>query len=174
MVNFLNQKPSQGFILWHWMSRESLGHNWVVHSISPKKNCSIFFKWAKRVQLSYFIAFFCLKSKRPEPKNLHRSFILWHWRAMQTFSQNWILLSKYASKKIVICFHQAKKGSKFHILLLSFVWKVNYLNQKSFAGVLFCDTEGRCKVGAKIESCFPNQPKKNLSISFERPKMVQI
>ena len=30
----------------------------------------------KRVEISYFIVFFCLKSKLPEPKNLHRGFIL--------------------------------------------------------------------------------------------------
>ena len=49
-----------------------------------------------------------------------------------------------------------QKGSKFEILFLCLVWKVNYLNQKTLTGVLFCDTKGLWKVWRKTESCFPN------------------
>ena len=44
----------------------------------PTKNWKISFEQAKRVQISNFIALFCLKGKLAEPKNLHRSFFLWH------------------------------------------------------------------------------------------------
>ena len=50
----------------------------------PLKNWSISFDLVKRVQISHFITFFCTKRKLVEPKNHHRSFILWHWRTMQT------------------------------------------------------------------------------------------
>ena len=50
----------------------------------PPKNWSISFDLVKRVQIWDFIAFFCMKRKLVEPKNHHRSFILWHWRTMQT------------------------------------------------------------------------------------------
>ena len=66
------------------------------------------------------------------------------------------------------------KGSKVHILLFSFVLKVNCLNQKTFTGVLFCDMEGPCKLSAKTEFCFPNQQKKNWSICFQQAKRVQV
>ena len=66
------------------------------------------------------------------------------------------------------------KGSKFHISFLSILWKVNCLNQKTFTGVLLCNTEGPCKVWSKIELCFPNKPPKKCSIYFERAKRVQI
>ena len=52
------------------------------------------------------------------------------------------------------------KGSKFEILFLCLVWKVNYLNQKTLTGVLFCDTEEPWKVWRKTESCFLNQSTK--------------
>ena len=66
------------------------------------------------------------------------------------------------------------KGYKFHHFLLSFVWEVSWLNQKTFTGVSFCDTEGPCKHWAKIECCFPNQPPKNWSIRFKLPEKVKI
>ena len=50
------------------------------------------------------------------------------------------------------------KGSKFEILLLSFVWKENWLNQKTITGVLFCDTEEPCKLWDNTECCFPYKP----------------
>ena len=77
-------------------------------------------------------------------------------------------------KKICYLFPAGKKGSKFHILLLSFVWKVNCLNEKTLTKVLFCDTEGPCKLSAKTESCFPNMLKKNLPFVSTRRKRVQI
>ena len=64
-------------------------------------------------QISDFISLFCLKSKLLEPDNLHRSFILWHWRAMQILSQNWILLPKSTPQKLVNFFPAGKKGPNF-------------------------------------------------------------
>ena len=67
------------------------------------------------------------------------------------------------------------KGSKFEILLLSFVWKENWLNQKTITGVLFCDTEEPCKLWDNTECCFPyNIPQKYWSIYFDRVKRIQI
>ena len=66
------------------------------------------------------------------------------------------------------------KGYKFHNLLLSFIWEVSWLNQKTFTGVSFCDTEGPCKHRAKTECCFPNQPPKNWSICFKLPEKIKI
>ena len=66
------------------------------------------------------------------------------------------------------------RGSKFQILLLSFVWKVNWLSQKTLRRVSFFDTEGSWNVWAKPESSFPNQPPQNWSISLEHASRVQI
>ena len=62
------------------------------------------------------------------------------------------------------------KGYKFQILLLSFVWQVSWLNEKTFTGVSFCDTEGPCKHWAKTECCFPNQPPINCLNLFRADK----
>ena len=64
--------------------------------------------------------------------------------------------------------------SKYQILLLSFLCKVNCLSQNSFTGVSFGDTEGSWNVWAKPESSFPNQLTKNWSIYLQLPKRLQI
>ena len=93
------------------------------------------------------------------------------------------LLKGIVPKRTLLCFPIFSRaselmkfliGSKFHISFLSILWKVNYLNQKTFTGALLCNTEGPCKVWSKIELCFPNKPPKKCSIYFERAKRVQI
>ena len=128
----------------------------------------------ERLQILYCIPFFCLKGKLLEPKNLCRRFVLWHWIALEGFGQNWMLLSKSGPPNIGQFVSGCRKGFKFYIVLVSFVWKVNCLNQKIFAGVLFSGTEGFWKVWAKTEYCFPNQPLQNWSICFEVPERLQI
>ena len=44
----------------------------AASQISPTKNWSICFELPKRLQISYFIAFFCLKGKLLEPKSSAR------------------------------------------------------------------------------------------------------
>ena len=101
-------------------------------------------------------------------KASHRSFFLWHWRVAECVGQNWKQLSKSAPPKIGKFLSSRRRGSKFQILLLSFVSKVNCLSQKTCTGVSFCDTEGLQNVFAKTECCFPNQPTKSWSICFEQ------
>ena len=67
-----------------------------------------------------------------------------------------------------------RMGSKFQILLLSFLWKVNWVRRKTLRRVSFCDNERLWNVWVKPESSFPNQPTKNWSICFELPKRLQI
>ena len=64
-------------------------------------------------------------------------------------------------KKICQFVSSRRIGSKFQILLLSFVWKVS-------------DTEGLWNVWAKTECCFPNQPPQNWLISLQHANSVQI
>ena len=115
-----------------------------------------------------------MKGKLAEPKFLHRSFIFWHWRVVECLGQTWKQLSKSAHRKIGQFVSNCRKGYKFHIWFALFVWKVSWLNQKTSAGVWFCDTIGPCKRWGKTECCFPNQPPQNWAISFECLNRVQI
>ena len=54
-----------------------------------------------------------------------------------------------------------------------FCLKSKLLQPKTFTGVLFCDTGGPWKVLPKIESYFPNEPKKNQPVCLEHVKRVQ-
>ena len=101
-VSWLSQKTFTGVSFcdtkgsWNvWAKPESSFPN------QAPQNWSISFEQAKRVQTSNFIAFFCLKGKLAEPKTLHRSFILSHWRVVECLGQNWMLLSKSATPKLV-------------------------------------------------------------------------
>ena len=144
----------------------------------PSKNWSICFEVLKRVQISYFVAFFCRKGKWLQPKTFTGVLFsetegLWNvWVKTECCLPNQPPPKK--KKKIGQFVSSCRKGYKFHILLLSFVWKVSWLNQKTFTGVSFCDSEGPCKHWAKTKCCFPNQPPKNWSICFELTNKVQI
>ena len=182
--NWLNQKTITGVLFCDTEEPCKLWDNTECcfpYKPPPKKNWSISFDRAKRVQIWDFISLFSLKGKLLKPKNLNRSFLLWHWRAMESMEENWILLFKSVhqpphprKKKIDQFLCSRRKVPRFQILFLDFVWKENCLNQKTFTGVLFCDTEEPCKLWDKTECCFPNKPSKNWSISFQRAKSVQI
>ena len=159
---------------------QSLEQNWIllfkrVPTFFPpeKKNWSICFKCPKRVQIWYFTAFFCVNGNFLESETFTGVLFC----GIECPGKVWATIEScilYLPKKIAQFFSSEQKESKFHILLLSFVWKVNFLNQKIFTGVLFCDTEGLCKLSAKTESCFPNMLKKNLSFVSTRWKRFQI
>ena len=245
--NWLNQKTITGVLFCDTEEPCKLWDNteccFPYKSPSPpKKTWSISFDRAKRVQIWDFISLFSLKGKLLKPKNLDRSFLLWHWRAMESMEENWILLFKsvhqpptpkkknlinsflaeekcpdfrfyslilYGKKiawtkkpsqgfyfvtlkshanfgiklnaafqisppKIGQFLSSGRKGSKFHILLLSFVRNINCLNEKTFTGNVFGDTEGPCELWAKTEFCSSNKPPKNWSISFQREKRSHI
>ena len=122
------------------------------------KNLSICSKRAKRIQISDFVSFFCLKSKLPEQNDLHRSFTLWHWKTMQSLGQNCILLSRSAQKRFDQFISSERKVSKFLSFISLFYVKDKLLESKSLTGVSFCDREEPCKVWVKTESCFRDQP----------------
>ena len=186
------KKPSQEFYFVTLKNHANFGItlNAAFHiSPPPKKNWSISFDRTKRVQIWDFISLFSLKGKLLKPKNLDRSFILWHWRAMESMEENRILLFKSVhqsppplhppplptkKKKIDQFLSSGRKVPKFHILLLDFVWKENCLNQKTFTRVLLGDTKELWKVWTKTKCWFPNQHPKNWSICFQLPKRVQI
>ena len=159
---------------------QSLEQNWIllfkrVPTFFPpeKKNWSICFKCPKRVQIWYFTVFFCVNGNFLESETFTGVLFC----GIECPGKVWATIEScilYLPKKIAQFFSCERKESKFHILLLSFVWKVNFLNQKIFTGVLFCDTEGLCKLSAKTESCFPNMLKKNLPFVSTRRKRVQI
>ena len=117
------------------------------------QNFSICSERAKRIQTSDFISFFCLKSKLPEQNDLHMSFTLRHGRTMQSLGQNWILLSKSAQKRFDKFVSSGRKVSKFQILLVSFMWKVNCLNQK-----VFVTEKSHGKFGSKLNPAFQISP----------------
>ena len=122
------------------------------------KNFSICSERAKRIQMSDFISFFCLKSKLPEQNDLHTSFTLRHGRTMQNLGQNWILLSKSAQKRFDQFVSSGRKVSKFLILLVSFMWKVNCLNQKVWQEFHFVTEKSHGKFGSKLNPAFQISP----------------
>ena len=94
-VNCFKQKPSLDFYFVTLKGHAKFGPKLnTALQIRPNKNWSISFQQAKKVKVSYFIPFYSLKSKLLEPKNLHRGSVVWHWRAMQSLVQNWVVLSK--------------------------------------------------------------------------------
>lgn len=145
-----------------WEQNWILLFKWVPTSLPPeKKNWSICFKCPKRVQIWYFTAFFCVNGKFLEPETFTGVLFC----GIECPGKVWGTIDScilYLPKKIAQFFSSERKESKFHILLLSFVWKVNWLNQKTFTGVSFCDNEEPFRLCAKTEGCFPNKPPKKV------------
>ena len=67
-----------------------------------------------------------------------------------------------------------QKGYKFHILLLSFVQKVNCLNQNVWQEFYSVTLKGFTTFQPKVNAAFQISLTKNWSISFELPKRLQI
>ena len=151
----------------HWAKTECCFPN------QPTKNWSICFQLPKRLQISNFIGFFvwkvsCLKQSFSEQ---------FYFVTLKGCGMCWPKLKagfQISPSKIGKFLSSRRIGSKSRILLLSFLWKVNWLSQKTLTGVSFCDTEGSWNVWAKPERSFPNQPTKNWSICFQLPKRLQI
>ena len=59
-----------------------------------------------------------------------------------------------SSNKIGQFVSSGRKGSKFQILLLSFLWRVNYLNQKDSREFYFVTLKSHEKLGPKLSFAF--------------------
>ena len=159
-VNWLNEKLLQKtFVFWHGRAMKSLGKlnraflflppPKIVEFLSTGPEGGIFKPW----QEFYFVAL-TLKSHANLGITLNAALLISLPKIGQFLLTEW-------------------KGSNFEILLLSFVWKENWLNQKTITGVLFCDTEKPGKLWDNTECCFPSKPLKSWSISFDWAKRVQ-
>ena len=137
-----------------WAKTESCFPN------KPPKNWSICFQRAKRVQISDFNPFFCLKSKLLEPKTF-RVVLFCDTEGPCKFQAK--IKSCFPNKpnrNWSICFQRVKRV-QFSDFIVFFPLKIKL-------------PEKLCKVWAKTESCFPNQPPRNWSICFKRAKRVPI
>ena len=174
-VSCLNHKIFPGVI---FRSNEGPCQVWAkIKSCFPNKpnrNWSICFRCAKRVQISDFIALFPLKSKLPEPKNLHRSFFFVTLKGHAKFGPKLNPAFQISLKKISQFVWSRQKGSKFQILLHSIVWKVNCFYQKLTQEFEFVTLKGHGKFGPKLNPAFQIRPPKNWSICFQRAKTAQI
>ena len=139
----------------------------------PPQNWPVCLECVNRVQISNFIGFFVWKVSA-----LKQSFSQqFYFVTLKGCGMCWPKLKaafQISPPKIGKFLSSRRIGSKSRILLLSFLWKVNWLSQKTLTGVSFCDTEGSWNVWAKPERSFPNQPTKNWSICFQLPKRLQI
>ena len=175
--NWLNQKPSQEFYFVTLKNHANFGItlNAAFHISPPPKKKIGQFLLTGRKGSKFEILFLCLvwKVNYLNQKTLTGVFFCdtegpWKvWKKTESCFSNQFTNSPTPEKKKFDQFLSSRrKVPRFQILFLDFVWKENCLNQKTFTGVLFCDTEEPCKLWDKTECCFPNKPSKNWSISF--------
>ena len=173
-VNWLSQKTFTGVSFCHTEGSWNVcAKTECCFPNQPSQNWSISLEDATRVQISNFIEFFVWKVSSLKESFPQEFFFV----TLKGCGMCWPKLKaafQISRPKIGKFLSSRQRGSKFQILLLYFVWKVNWLSQKTFTGVSFCDTKGSWNVWAKPESSFPNQPTKNLSICFQLLKRLQI
>ena len=88
--------------------------------------------------------------------NFERSSVAWHWRAIESLGQNWIVASNSVSEKIG---EFLLSGTEDHS---SFFVKGKLVEPKTFTKFSSSDTEGPWKVWWKTDSWFPVQHTKKL------------
>ena len=122
-----------------------------------------FVRAGEKVKISNFIRWFCLKDKIAWAKNWHSTFLSWQWRAVESFSQIWILVSNSAYQEMAKFLVVGKKikTSKF------FDWfclKDTLFVLKNDTTVSCPDSKGLWKVSGKDKWWFPIQSRlmKNL------------
>ena len=156
----LTKNFGKSFIQWHWRALECFSQNWMLFSkLAPQKLVNLF----RAVEKATNFIFYCfLLSKRwiALTKNFGKSFIQWLWRALECFSQNWMLLSKSAPQKLVNLFRAAEKGTNFIFYWLSFIWKVNCFNQKLWEEFYSVTLKGFTMFQPKLNAPFQISPPK--------------
>ena len=151
----------------HWAKTECFFPN------QPPQNWPVCLECVNRVQISNFIGFSVWKISW-----LKQSFSeQFYFVTLKGWGMCWPNLTaafQISLPKISKFLSSSQIGSKFQILLLPFLWKVNCLSHKTFKGVSFWDTEGSWNVWAKPARRLSNQPTKNWLICFQLPKRLQI
>ena len=128
---------------------------------------------SKRVQISSFSGFFCLKGTLPEPKTFTGVLFsdtegLWNvWAKTEIYFPN------QPYKNWSICFELLKTVQDLNFSGFFFLKSI-LIEQKTFTGVLAGATERLCKIWDQTECLFLNQTPQNWSFYFELPKMLQI
>ena len=123
-------------------------------------------EWAKRVQISNVIALFCLKGKFLQPKTFTGVLfcdteVPWKvWAKTESCFLN-------QPQKIGQFVLSRRKGFKFHILLLSFVWKVSCFNQKLSYEFYFLTLKSHEQFVQNMDFGFQFSPLKNEIIVFQ-------
>ena len=85
------------------------------------------------------------KSYEFSAKIVHKSYLSWHWRMMQSLRKNWLVISNM-TWVIWGIFTQPFKSLKITLTWALFVHKVYRVWAKKYRGVIFHDTEQWCKI----------------------------
>ena len=120
----------RSFILWHWRVMASLGENWLLVSYSAQKKIFKFLSSEPQGPNFKFDGMVFSKRYIGLAKNCGRSFILLHWKPIESFGKKSIQVSNSAQKKSEFCllpsFGPLAGSKKFHNFLVG--WIGNYIS----------------------------------------------
>ena len=156
------------FMLSNWKAMESLGENWLMVSYSAQKKICQFHSSEPQGQNFKFDGMVFSKCYIGWAKNCGTSFMLWHWKAMESLGGKWLQVSNSAQEKICeFCSSEPQgRNLKFHGMLFSkgyIGWAKNF--GRSF---IWWHSRVMGSLGGKLTNGFLFSPKKNLPISFQR------
>ena len=159
-------------IWWHWKVMVSLGENFLLVSYSAKKKICQFHFRERQGRNFKFDGMVFSNSYIGWAKNYGMSFMLWHWKAMESFGEKWLQVSNSVQEKFCQFRSSEPEGSnlKFHGMLFSkgytgsarnfgrsFIWwhwivrtslgenwlLVSYSAQKKYANFVHSEPEGQ-------------------------------
>ena len=125
------KKCATSLMFWHWKAMESLGEKRLLVSNSAQRKICQFrssepegpnFKFDEMVFSERYLGW---------AKNFGTSVMLWHWRAMESLGENWLLVSNWAQEKICEFYSSEPECQNFNFGEIVFckryiAWAKNY------------------------------------------------
>ena len=87
------RKFQGNYVSWHWKVMQNLNENWLV----PRKmtrNLVNFHASSWKSENLHFDWIHLSKAYKYLDEKVQRSYVSWHWRAMQSLKKNWLLVPK--------------------------------------------------------------------------------
>ena len=126
--------------------------------INTKKICQFVSSGQKESKFQNLLLLFLRKVNSLNPKP-SREFYFVALKGHGKFGQKLNPAFQINPKKLAQFVSSGQKLANFHILLLSFVWKVNSFNQKPPQGFYFVTLKGHGKFEQKLNPAFQISPK---------------
>ena len=132
---------------------QNLNESWPCGFKNGMRNWVNFHSSTQKSEKFYFDALLLSKAYKLLNGKVQKSYLSWHWRAMQSLKKNWLLVLKM-TWWICWILMQAVASLKICNLICYFCRKYIMFEPKKYRGVICHNTEEWCKIWGETDFCF--------------------